>query len=92
MKAISDSIKRFDFDDKIQGRAIYTSDYHLECMFYAKTLRSTVPRAKIKNIITPEIPQGYFIVDHRDVPAQNYIPVVFDDQPIFAVEIGRAHV
>jgi CO/xanthine dehydrogenase Mo-binding subunit len=86
MKEISESIKRFDFDDKIQGKAVYTSDYHPECMLYAKTLRSTVPRAKIINIITPEMPQGYIIVDHRDVPAQNYIPVVFDDQPIFAVD------
>jgi CO/xanthine dehydrogenase Mo-binding subunit len=83
---ISESIKRFDFEEKIQGKAMYTPDFHAQGMIYAKTLRSKVPRAKILSIQTPPLPTGYFIVDHNDIPSKNVIPVVFDDQPIFAVD------
>ncbi len=86
MNKISESIKRYDFEDKISGKAIYTPDVHPEGMIYAKTLRSKVPRAKILSIQTPTLPEGYFIVDHNDIPEKNVIPVVFDDQPIFATD------
>jgi len=86
MNKISESIKRFDFEDKISGEAIYTPDVHIEGMIYAKTLRSKVPRAKIVSIQIPTLPEGYFIVDHHDIPEKNVIPVVFDDQPIFATD------
>ena len=86
MNTISESIKRYDFEDKIQGKAIYTPDIHHEGMNYAKTLRSKVPRAKILSIQIPPLPEGYFVVDHHDIPAKNVIPVVFEDQPVFAVD------
>ena len=85
MNKISESIKRYDFEDKIHGKAVYTPDYHPEGMIYAKTFRSKVSRAKILSIQIPSLPADYFIVDHRDIPAKNVIPVVFDDQPVFAV-------
>lgn len=86
MNTISESIKRYDFEDKIQGKAIYTPDFHPKGMIYAKTLRSKVPRAKILSIKIPPLPEGYFVVDHHDIPAKNIIPVVFEDQPIFAFD------
>jgi hypothetical protein len=30
------------------------------------------------------MPEGYFIVDHRDIPGKNIIPYVYNDQPFFA--------
>jgi CO/xanthine dehydrogenase Mo-binding subunit len=86
MNNISESVKRFDFDDKIQGKTVYTSDLTLSDLLFAKTFRSSLPRAKIRAIKVPLLPEGYFVVDHRDVPAQNVVPVVFEDQPIFAFD------
>ncbi|PKM66787.1 MAG: aldehyde oxidase [Firmicutes bacterium HGW-Firmicutes-19] len=86
MSKISESIKRYDFEDKIQGKAIYTPDFHPEGMIFAKTFRSKVSRAKILSLQLPPLPKGYFIVDHHDIPAKNIVPVVFEDQPVFAVD------
>ena len=84
MEKISKSVKRFDFDDKIEGKAKYCADLQPEGLLYARTLRSTVPRAKILSIAVPELPEGYFVVDHRDIPGRNIVPIVYEDQPFFA--------
>ncbi|OBR90416.1 putative xanthine dehydrogenase subunit D [Clostridium ragsdalei P11] len=74
---ISDSIIRFDAEEKILGKAKYISDIVYKDVLYAKTLRSTRARAKILSIKFPEIPEGYFIVDKNDVPGK------IGDWPIF---------
>ncbi|ADK16042.1 MULTISPECIES: xanthine dehydrogenase family protein molybdopterin-binding subunit [Clostridium] len=74
---ISDSIIRFDAEEKISGKAKYISDIVYKDVLYAKTLRSTRARAKILSIKFPEIPEGYFIVDKNDVPGK------IGDWPIF---------
>ena len=86
MEPISRSIKRFDFDDKVSGRAEYCADLHPEGMLYARTLRSEVPRAKISAIRLPELPEGYTIIDHNDIPSKNIVPIVYEDQPFLAVD------
>jgi len=84
MEDISKTIKRFDFDDKVEGKAEYCADLHPEGMLYARTLRSEVPRAKIRAIRLPELPEGYTIADHRDIPGKNVVPIVYEDQPFLA--------
>jgi len=84
METISKAIKRFDFDDKVEGKAEYCADLHPEGMLYARTVRSEVPRAKIRAIRLPELPEGYTIVDHRDIPGKNVVPIVYEDQPFLA--------
>ena len=86
MEKISKSIKRFDFDDKVEGKAKYCADLHPEGMLYARTLRSEVPRAKIRAVRLPELPEGYTIVDHHYIPGKNIVPIVYDDQPFLAVD------
>ena len=86
METISKSIRRFDFDDKVEGKAKYCADLHPEGMLYARTLRSDVPRAKIRAIRLPELPEGYTIVDHHDIPGKNIVSIVYDDQPFLAVD------
>ena len=34
----------------------------------------------------PELPEGYLIVDHRDVKGANEVHIVLDDTPVFAVD------
>jgi len=87
MEKISKPVKRFDFDDKIEGQAKYSADLHPEGMLYARTLRSEVTRAKILDITIPELPEGYVIVDYRDIPGKNLVPIVYEDQPFFAEHV-----
>lgn len=86
MRNISEAIKRFDFDDKIEGRAQYAADLKDQQMLYVKTLRSEKARAKIMSIKYPPLSPGYFIVDYRDIPGENRLPLVFEDQPFLAVD------
>jgi len=84
MGNISNPVKRFDFDEKVDGRAQYCADIKLEQMLYAKTLRSEKARAKIASIEIPHLPPGYFIVDQNDIPGKNIVPIVYEDQPFLA--------
>ncbi len=83
---ISKPVKRIDNDEKVSGRARFIADIKMEGMLYARTLRSTVPRGKILSIKIPELPEGYFIVDKRDVPANNRVKILETDMPFFADE------
>lgn len=87
MDNISKPIKRFDTADKIAGTAKYVADFKFEDMLYARTLRSTEARAIIKSRKYPKLEEGYFIVDKDDVPGENIVHVVFDDQPCFADKV-----
>ena len=84
MKDISKAIKKVDSDEKSQGKAKYISDYKMENMLYAKTLRSKHQRAKILSRVYPDLPDGYFIIDHTDIPGENFVKIIFEDHPVFA--------
>lgn len=83
-KLISQSVRRFDFDEKIDGSAKYTADVRLEGMLHARTLRSVHAKAIIHSVVIPELSVGYTTIDHRDLTGDNVIPVVYDDWPVFA--------
>lgn len=84
METISSSVARLDFDEKITGVAQYCADLHPEGMLYAKTLRSTKARAWLRAVRVPPLSKDYWVVDHRDIPGKNIVPIVLDDQPFFA--------
>ncbi|MDF2592240.1 MAG: xanthine dehydrogenase family protein [Clostridia bacterium] len=84
---ISTPVKREDVSEKLLGTACYIGDLKLEDMMYARTLRSTEPRARLISIKYPEMPLGYFVVDRKDVPGKNIIKMIIDDQPYFAEDI-----
>ncbi len=81
---ISKSILRVDSRKKINGEAKYISDWKFDNVLYAKTIRSTVAKAKILSITLPEIPAGYYIVDKNEVPGINRMQTVVSDHPVFA--------
>ena len=85
-KDISISVPRHDAKDKISGRAEYLNDIQFDSFLWAKTFRSTKARAKIKGIKYPIVPEGYYIIDYKDVPGRNRVKTIEDDQPIFAEE------
>ena len=84
MKPITAPVKRLDFDEKVTGAAQYCADLKFEGMLYAKTLRSEKPRAWLRSVRVPKLPAEYQVVDWRDIPGRNVVPIVTDDQPFFA--------
>lgn len=84
---ISKPVKRMDVAEKIGGSACYIGDMKLENMLYARTLRSTEARARIVSVKYPQMPEGYFAVDKKDVPGINRIKMIIDDQPFFAEDV-----
>lgn len=84
---IGNPVGRIDVPDKIKGAAKYIGDYKFEGMLYARTFRSTEPRARIKSVHYPQIPEGYYIIDKNDVPGKNRVKVVNYDMPFFAEDV-----
>jgi len=94
MHNISKPVVKKDHIEKISGSATYIADVKKEGLLYAKMLRSTKAKAIIMEIKLPVIPEGYYIVNYKDVPGLNRVAIIVNDQPIFAEErvqyIGEA--
>jgi CO/xanthine dehydrogenase Mo-binding subunit len=80
------SVPRKEGRDKVTGRAQYVDDMRLPGMLYGATVRSQVPRGKIKTItFGPGIAWDEFVVvTARDIPGKNVIALIADDQPCLA--------
>jgi len=83
---ITEHLEKRDHYEKISGQAQYVDDLQIDGLLHGKLLRSTKAKAKIKDIQIPELPQGYYIVDYRDIPGKNSVAIVDTDTEIFAVD------
>jgi CO/xanthine dehydrogenase Mo-binding subunit len=83
MGTISESVKKKDHDAKISGQAIYVDDHEIEGMLHGRILRSSKAKARIINVIKPNLPDGYFVVDKDDITGINEVHMVLDDIPVF---------
>ncbi|HKL47849.1 MAG TPA: hypothetical protein VJ878_04190, partial [Candidatus Izemoplasmatales bacterium] len=83
MKDISKSINKVDNDVKMSGQADYVADLEMENMLYAMTKRSPIAKGKIIKIDYPELPENYYIIDHKDIQGKNIVKVIFDDWLVF---------
>jgi len=83
---ISTAIQRVDAKDKAGGSARYIADIPFDGMLYAKTVRSEEARAEILGVKVPDLPEGYYYIDARDIPPEgkNRIEMIKDDWPVFA--------
>ena len=72
--------------DKVLGRAKYTDDLEREGMWHGATVRSNIPRGRIRAIhYAPRIDWSEFvIVTAADIPGQNHIQMISADQPCLA--------
>lgn len=86
---ISQSITRFDAWEKGSGETRYVADLEVKGLNYGRFYRSPFPRGKIKAVKVPPLPEGYHVVDHRDVPGENCIAMINKDWPAFAVDEVR---
>ncbi len=53
-------------------------------MLHGRTVRSAVPRGRIRGIRLPADLEGFTVVDHRDIPGRNVVALIEDDQPCLA--------
>jgi len=72
--------------DKVNGRARYIDDIALPNMLYGATVRSRIPRGKIKNVkFGPGIAWDEYVkASAKDIPGENCIALIEKDQPCLA--------
>jgi CO/xanthine dehydrogenase Mo-binding subunit len=86
-------IPRKEGRKKVTGQALYVDDLSFPGMLHGVTVRSSVPRGRIKNIsFEGDIPWNEFtIVTAKDIRAlklaENYVALILNDQPYLADEI-----
>lgn len=88
LTAVGRSVLRKDGAAKTSGAAKYIDDLHFPGMLHGKTVRSTIPRGRIRSVELGFDPTGYTIVDWSDIPGErcNYVALLDDDQPFLARE------
>jgi CO/xanthine dehydrogenase Mo-binding subunit len=87
-RVVGVSVPRKEGRDKVTGQAQYVDDMTLPGMLFGGTVRSQIPRGKIKKItFGPGIAWDEFvIVSAKDIPGKNCIALIADDQPCLAYE------
>jgi CO/xanthine dehydrogenase Mo-binding subunit len=83
---VGTSVPRLEGREKVSGQARYVDDMVLPGMLYGATVRSQIPRGRIRKItFGPGIPwQEFVIVSAKDIPGKNCIALIEDDQPCLA--------
>jgi CO/xanthine dehydrogenase Mo-binding subunit len=85
-RIVGTSVPRMEGRDKVTGKSRYIDDMELPGMLYGATVRSGIPRGRIKNIsFGPGIDwKEIVIVSAKDIPGKNCIALIEDDQPCLA--------
>jgi CO/xanthine dehydrogenase Mo-binding subunit len=92
MPAVGRSVARKDGIGKATGAARYADDIVFPGMLFGRTIRSTIPRGRVKSIKLDFDKTGFTIVDYRDLPkgGRNAVDLIEADQP-FLVEREIRH-
>ena len=89
---IGASSLRLEATDKVRGEAKFVDDLSFPGMLYAKVIRSTVPHARITNLDLSCVSKHTGVVctlTADEVPGENIVHVIYDDQPALADGIVR---
>ncbi|MBI4126294.1 MAG: xanthine dehydrogenase family protein [Deltaproteobacteria bacterium] len=80
------SVVRREGREKVTGQAKYVDDLSFPGMIFGATVRSSVPRGRIRTIsFEGTIPWNEFvIVTAKDVPGKNIVALIEHDQPYLA--------
>lgn len=83
---IGKPVPRKEGRKKVTGQALYVDDLTFPDMLHGATVRSPVPRGKIRSIaFGGDIPWHEFtIVTAKDIPGANYVALILNDQPYLA--------
>jgi CO/xanthine dehydrogenase Mo-binding subunit len=84
--AVGENVLRKEGYEKLTGAARYVDDLTLEGMLFGKTVRSRIPRGRIKTItFDPDYDWSRVVIaDYRDIPGENYVALIENDQPLLA--------
>ena len=76
---------------KLNGMALYTDDLVFPGAWYGHTIRSTVPHARLLGVdLDPDFDWSRVVVmTARDVPGENIVSLISDDQPVLADDMIR---
>jgi len=91
-KYIGKSVPRVDAVGKVTGQTRFITDEYLDRMIYAYPFYSDIPFGKITAIdISPAASQPGFlgVLSASDIPGQNQVGVIIEDQPLFADPLVR---
>src|ERR1039458_2787737 len=85
-RIIGTAVPRKEGRDKVTGKAQYVDDMLLPDMLYGATVRSQIPRGRIRKItFEAGIAWNEFvIVSAKDIRGKNCIALIGDDQPCLA--------
>ena len=84
MTAVGRNVSRKDGIGKATGQAKYADDLVFPGMLHGRTIRSTIPRGRIRSITFDFDTTGFTIVDYRDIPGRNVVDLIEQDQPFLA--------
>ena len=85
-RIVGQSVPRKEGRDKVTGRSQYVDDMVLPGMLFGATVRSQIPRGRIRKItFDPAMAWDEFvIVSAKDIPGKNCIALIGEDQPCLA--------
>ncbi len=86
---VGKSIPRKEGRKKVTGQALYVDDISFPEMLHGVTVRSPVARGRLNGIhFEGDIPWSEFtIVTAKDIPGENYVALILNDQPYLADEV-----
>src|SRR5437667_1627696 len=93
MNLVGKPIPRKEGRKKVTGQALYVDDLIFPGMLHGVTVRSLIPRGRIKNIsFEGDIPWDEFTIvtakDIRDLKlGENYVALILNDQPYLADKV-----
>ena len=87
-RSIGVSVPKLEGFDKVTGRARYLDDLRVPGILHGRTVRSTIARGRIRKVeLDPGFDwSGMVIADHRDIPGENIVALIADDQPLLAAD------
>ena len=82
-------VPRKEGRDKVTGRAQYIDDIVMPGMLHGATVRSTIPRGRIRKITFGDgiSWDEFIVVSAKDIPGANCVALIADDQPYLAHEV-----
>lgn len=86
-KTIKNQNIRVDIWEKIRGEVKFTDDFTFEDLLYISIVRAKIQRGKIKSILLPHIPRGYFIFSSSHIPGSKIWHYLLDDWFFLADEV-----
>src|SRR5512141_1365534 len=81
-------VPRLDASDKVTGRALYLDDLQVPGVMHGRTVRSTIARGRVTRVtLDPAFDwNGVVVCDHRDIPGENIVALIQDDQQLLVSE------